>query len=87
MSKNKEYVEKYAEFAMEQMRKYGIPTAAYETFDDMDAALAYLDTAPVPVVVKADGLALGKGVIIAQSREEAKEAVVSMMRDGRGFSV
>ena len=70
-------------FSKHLMKKYGIPTAAYETFDDMDAALAYLDTAPVPVVVKADGLALGKGVIIAQSREEAKEAVVSMMRDGR----
>ena len=70
-------------FSKHLMKKYGIPTAAYETFDDMDAALAYLDTAPVPVVVKADGLALGKGVIIAQSREEANEAVVSMMRDGR----
>ena len=70
-------------FSKHLMKKYGIPTAAYETFDDLDAALAYLDTAPVPVVVKADGLALGKGVIIAQSREEAKEAVVSMMRDGR----
>ena len=70
-------------FSKHLMKKYGIPTAAYETFDDMDAALAYLDTAPVPVVVKADGLALGKGVIIAQSREEAKETVVSMMRDGR----
>ena len=70
-------------FSKHLMKKYGIPTAAYETFDDMDAALAYLDTAPVPVVVKADGLALGKGVIIAQSREEAKEAVVSMMRVGR----
>ena len=54
-------------FSKHLMKKYGIPTAAYETFDDMDAALAYLDTAPVPVVVKADGLALGKGVIIAQS--------------------
>ena len=70
-------------FSKHLMKKYGIPTAAYETFDDMDAALAYLDTAPVPVVVKADGLALGKGVIIAQSREEAKEGVVSMRRDGR----
>ncbi|MDO5434974.1 MAG: phosphoribosylamine--glycine ligase [Clostridia bacterium] len=68
-------------FSKNLMRKYGIPTAAYETFDDMDAALAYLDTAPVPTVIKADGLALGKGVIIAQTREEAKAAVVSMMRD------
>ena len=70
-------------FSKHLMKKYGIPTAAYETFDDMDAALAYLDTAPVPVVVKADGLALGKGVIIAQSRAAATEAGVSMMRDGR----
>ena len=68
-------------FSKNLMRKYGIPTAAYETFDDMDAALAYLDTAPVPTVIKADGLALGKGVIIAQTRDEAKAAVVSMMRD------
>ena len=51
------------------MKKYHIPTARYEVFRDMDAALAYLDTAPVPTVIKADGLALGKGVIIAQSRQ------------------
>ncbi len=70
-------------FSKNLMKKYGIPTAQYETFDNMDAALAYLDTAAVPVVVKADGLALGKGVIIAQSRAEAKDAVMSMMRDGR----
>ena len=68
-------------FAKDLMKKYGIPTAAYETFDDMSKALAYLDSAPVPTVVKADGLALGKGVIIAQTREEAKTAVVSMMQD------
>ncbi len=68
-------------FSKNLMKKYGIPTAKYETFDDMDAALRYLDDAPIPTVVKADGLALGKGVIIAQTREEAKEAVVSMMRD------
>ena len=70
-------------FSKNLMKKYGIPTAEYETFDDADAALSYLDTAAVPVVVKADGLALGKGVIIAQSREEAKDAVISMMRNGR----
>lgn len=70
-------------FSKNLMKKYGIPTAEYEAFDDMDAALDYLDTASVPVVVKADGLALGKGVIIAQSRDEAKQAVMSMMRDGR----
>ena len=70
-------------FAKDLMKKYGIPTAAYETFDDADKALAYISAAPVPVVVKADGLALGKGVIIAQSRDEAREAVISMMKGGR----
>ena len=68
-------------FSKNLMKKYGIPTAAYETFTDKDAALAYLDTCPIPTVVKADGLALGKGVIIAFTREEAKNAVVSMMED------
>ncbi len=68
-------------FSKNLMKKYGIPTAAYEVFDDMQAALAYLDTAPIPTVIKADGLALGKGVIIATSLEEAKAAVVSMMQD------
>ncbi|MBR0535583.1 MAG: phosphoribosylamine--glycine ligase [Clostridia bacterium] len=68
-------------FSKNLMKKYGIPTAEYEVFNDMQAALAYLETAPVPTVIKADGLALGKGVIIAQTREEAKAAVVSMMQD------
>lgn len=68
-------------FAKELMKKYGIPTAAYETFDDMAAALHYLDTAPMPAVIKADGLALGKGVIIAETRDAAREAVRSMMED------
>ena len=68
-------------FSKNLMKKYGIPTARYETFDDEAAALSYLETAPVPTVVKADGLALGKGVIIAETRDEAKAAVVSMMRD------
>jgi len=68
-------------FSKNLMKKYGIPTAAYEVFTDMDAALTYLDTAPIPTVIKADGLALGKGVIIAMTREEAKEAVRSMMAD------
>ena len=63
------------------MKKYGIPTAAYEVFTDMDAALRYLETAPIPTVVKADGLALGKGVTVAMSRQEAKNAVISIMRD------
>ncbi len=70
-------------FAKDLMKKYAIPTAAYETFDDADKALEYISAAPVPVVVKADGLALGKGVIIAQSRDEAREAVISMMKGGR----
>ena len=69
-------------FAKDLMKKYGIPTAAYESFDDAAVALRYLDTAEMPIVVKADGLALGKGVIIAQTREEAKQAVVSMMEEG-----
>ena len=68
-------------FSKDLMKKYGIPTAKYETFDDMEKALAYLETAPIPTVVKADGLALGKGVIIAQTPDEAKAAVVSMMQD------
>ncbi len=68
-------------FSKNLMKKYNIPTAQYEVFTDMDAALEYLDTAPIPTVVKADGLALGKGVIIAQTREEAKDAVRSMMED------
>ena len=68
-------------FSKNLMKKYGIPTAAYEVFTDMDSALTYLDNAPIPTVIKADGLALGKGVIIAQTRDEAKEAVRSMMED------
>ena len=70
-------------FSKNLMKKYGIPTAAYEVFDDMDKALAYLDTAPCPIVVKADGLALGKGVIIANDREEARQAVVDMMANAK----
>ena len=68
-------------FSKNLMKKYGIPTAQYEVFSDMQSALDYLETAPIPTVIKADGLALGKGVIIAQTRDEAKDAVVSMMRD------
>lgn len=70
-------------FSKNLMKKYGIPTAESETFEDMDAALAYLDTQQAPIVVKADGLALGKGVIVAQTIDEAKEAVVEMMQGGR----
>ena len=68
-------------FSKNLMKKYGIPTAEYEVFDDADKALKYLETAPIPTVIKADGLALGKGVIIAMTREEAKNAVVSIMQD------
>ena len=68
-------------FSKNLMKKYGIPTARFETFDDMSKALEYLESAPIPTVVKADGLALGKGVVIAETREDAKSAVVSMMQD------
>ena len=68
-------------FAKNLMKQYGIPTAAYAVFSDMQAAMDYLETAPIPTVIKADGLALGKGVIIAQTRQEAKDAVKSMMAD------
>ena len=68
-------------FSKDLMKKYGIPTAEYEIFSDMQAALAYIEGCEIPVVVKADGLALGKGVIIAQTREEARAAIRSMMED------
>ena len=68
-------------FSKDLMKKYGIPTAAYEVFTSLDAALKYLETAPIPTVIKADGLALGKGVIIAETREDARAAVKSMMED------
>ena len=68
-------------FSKNLMKKYGIPTAAYEVFSDMDAALDYLETAPMPAVIKADGLALGKGVIIAQDLDEARAAVKTIMAD------
>ena len=70
-------------FAKELMSKYGIPTAAYRTFSDPAEAIAYLGTQPMPIVIKADGLALGKGVIIAQTLPEAEAAVREMMIDGR----
>ena len=81
--KNAAIIEASKVFAKELMKRYGIPTARYETFDNMDAALRYLETAPMPAVIKADGLALGKGVIIAQTLSEAKEAVRAMMEDKR----
>lgn len=68
-------------FSKNLMKKYGIPTAAYEVFTELDAALEYLKDAPIPTVIKADGLALGKGVVIAMTRDEATDAVRSMMED------
>lgn len=68
-------------FSKDLMKKYNIPTAAYETFDDADAALKYLETADFPIVLKADGLALGKGVLICNTLEEAKDGVKSIMLD------
>jgi len=70
-------------FAKNLMRRYGIPTARYEAFDDAERALAYVQTCACPIVVKADGLALGKGVLICQNRDEAVQAVTDMMRGGR----
>ncbi len=80
-------------FAKELMRRYGIPTAAYRAFDDAEAALRYVETAACPLVVKADGLALGKGVLICQTNEEARAAIISIMQErkfgasGRGVVV
>ncbi len=70
-------------FAKNLMKKYAIPTAAYQVFTDQAEALAYLEDAPIPTVVKADGLALGKGVIIARTRQEARDAVTDMMSGGK----
>ena len=68
-------------FAKNLMKKYGIPTARYEVFTDLEAALAYVRSCPIPIVVKADGLALGKGVVVARSREEAENAVRESMEN------
>ena len=68
-------------FSKDLLKKYKIPTASYETFSDPAAAIAYLETAEAPIVIKADGLALGKGVVIAETIEEARDAVRSMMED------
>jgi phosphoribosylamine--glycine ligase len=68
-------------FSKDLMKKYGIPTAGYETFNSPEAALQYLETASMPIVLKADGLALGKGVLICQTREEAREGVKTLMLD------
>lgn len=68
-------------FSKNLLKKYGIPTAAYEVFDDIDRAMEYVRTAPVPLVVKADGLALGKGVLICQTQSEAEDALREIMAD------
>ena len=79
--KNAAVIESSKAFSKDLMKKYGIPTAAYEIFTELDKALAYVDACPLPVVVKADGLALGKGVLICETQEAAREAVRSMMED------
>jgi len=79
--KNAAILEGSKAFSKDLMKKYGIPTAAYETFDSAEAALAYLETADMPIVLKADGLALGKGVLICNTLEEAKEGVKTLMLD------
>ncbi|MDO5351134.1 MAG: phosphoribosylamine--glycine ligase [Lachnospiraceae bacterium] len=79
--KNAAILEGSKAFSKDLMKKYNIPTAAYETFNSPEAALAYLETADMPIVLKADGLALGKGVLICQTLEEAKEGVKELMED------
>ena len=79
--KNAAIIEGSKVFAKNLMRKYGIPTAAYAVFDDAEKAMAYLESAPMPAVIKADGLALGKGVLIAMTREEAFAAVREIMEE------
>lgn len=81
--KNAAILEGSKAFSKDLMKKYHIPTAAYENFTDMDKALEYLQTAKMPIVVKASGLALGKGVIICQNKEEAEDAVKEMMEGGK----
>ncbi|MDY4139566.1 MAG: phosphoribosylamine--glycine ligase [Eubacteriales bacterium] len=81
--KNAAVIEGSKVFSKNLMKKYGIPTAAYETFDDYDAAVAYLENASYPIVVKADGLALGKGVLICPDKASAVEAVASMMKEAK----
>ena len=79
--KNAAIIEASKAFSKELMKKYGIPTAKYETFSDYESAKAYVDTCDIPVVLKADGLALGKGVLICKTREEAQEGIKEMMLD------
>ncbi len=79
--KNAAIIEASKSFSKDLMKKYHIPTAKYEVFTDMEQALAYVRSEGAPIVVKADGLALGKGVVVAQTAEEAEDAVRSMMGD------
>ena len=79
--KNAAIIEGSKAFSKDLMNKYHIPTAAYENFTDADAALKYLETAPMPIVLKADGLALGKGVLICNTLQEAKDGVKTLMLD------
>ncbi len=79
--KNAAIIEGSKAFSKDLMKKYNIPTATYENFDTPEAALAYLETAKMPIVLKADGLALGKGVLICNTLEEAKEGVKTLMLD------
>ncbi len=79
--KNAAIIEGSKVFSKNLMKKYGIPTAEYEVFSNAEDALKYIETCPIPTVIKADGLALGKGVIIAMSREEAVDAVKEIMED------
>ncbi len=79
--KNAAILEGSKAFSKDLMKKYNIPTATYENFDDPQKALAYLETAKMPIVLKADGLALGKGVLICKTLEEAKEGVKTIMED------
>ena len=79
--KNAAILEGSKAFSKDLMKKYNIPTAAYENFTDPQKALAYLETAKMPIVLKADGLALGKGVLICNTLEEAKAGVKEIMED------
>lgn len=79
--KNAAILEGSKAFSKDLMKKYNIPTAAYETFDNPSDALAYLENAPIPIVLKADGLALGKGVLICNTKAEAFEGVKTIMLD------
>ncbi|MEI8355798.1 MAG: phosphoribosylamine--glycine ligase, partial [Deltaproteobacteria bacterium] len=82
--KNAAFIEASKAFAKDLMKKYDVPTAAYEVFTEVDPALAFIDRIAIPVVIKADGLAAGKGVVIAETREEAVATVIAML-SGKTF--